>query len=117
MERLLILGAGATIEECIRSGNRPNDPAFCFPTVDNFCRKLFNRTSQVLLKVTASYLDKHGMDYDSLLLTQNAGDTFTGDGFRRSEPNQQSWRAFQYVGHDVAARHAPFGNGILQLAG
>lgn len=84
MERLLVLGAGATIEECIRSGNHSNDSAFLFPTVNNFCKKLFDPTSQVLLKVTASYLDKHSIAYDSLLLTLEAGDTFNGEDMKKS---------------------------------
>jgi hypothetical protein len=75
---LLIVGAGASLEECKRSGKYSGDKKRYLPLISNFCNKLFNPTSQSLLLSTASYLDYHGIQYDSKLLNLKAGDKFTG---------------------------------------
>jgi hypothetical protein len=84
MRRLLVVGAGASIEECKRSGQYPNDPNRYLPVIRNFCSKLFQPDSDVLLKVTASYLDKHNIPFDAKLSNLKSGDTFTGEDMKKS---------------------------------
>jgi hypothetical protein len=79
MNRLLVVGAGATIEESKRSGNHPTDPTWAFPVISDFCSKLFDPTSEALLKATASYLDQSGVPYDPKLLSLRVGDSFSAD--------------------------------------
>ena len=79
MNRLLVVGAGASIEECRRSGNYPFDESRCFPTTRNFCAKLFDPTSPVLLKATASYLRQYGVPFNAKLLDATVGVSFSGD--------------------------------------
>ena len=83
MNRLLVVGAGASIEECRRSGKYPTDATRCFPSVRNFCAKLFDPTSATLLKATASYLQKLGVQFDQRLLEIKIGDTFTGEDIKK----------------------------------
>lgn len=83
MNRLLVVGAGASIEECRRSGNYPLDATRSFPSIRNFCAKLFDPTSVTLLKATASYLQKHGVNFDPRLLETKIGDAFTGEDIKR----------------------------------
>jgi len=68
-KRLLVLGAGATVEECRRSGADPDAP---LPTIPNFGQRLFNE-SQSLQRVTAAYLDHHGISYDAAILKSYEG--------------------------------------------
>ncbi|MBI5931314.1 MAG: hypothetical protein HY862_18550 [Chloroflexi bacterium] len=84
MNRLLIVGAGASLEECKQSGNYPNDPERYLPSIKNFCGKLFQRDSEILLQVTSSYLDKLGMKYDSKLINLKPGDSFSSDDMEKS---------------------------------
>lgn len=84
MNRLLVIGSGATVEECKQSGNRPNDPDWLFPVTRNFCSKLFNPTSEVLLRTTASYLEDRGIAFDPKRRNLRVGNSFTGDDMRRS---------------------------------
>jgi len=79
LNRLLVIGAGATIEECIRSGNFPNDPQKLFPTTKNFCNKFFNPLSSSLLAATASYLDAHGIPFETKLLNIKDGNRIPFD--------------------------------------
>lgn len=79
MKRLLIVGAGATIEECLQSGNYSNDLEKSFPVIGNFCKKLFQPDSHVLLYATASYLEAHSIQFDSKMLNLKEGDTWTGN--------------------------------------
>ena len=83
MNRLLVVGAGATVEESRRSGNHPSDPAWDFPVVGDFCSKLFDPTSDALLKATASYLDQGGIPYDPKLLTITIGESFSREDIAR----------------------------------
>src|SRR5688572_654114 len=83
MNQLLVVGAGATIEECRRSGNRPDDPDWDFPVMANFCSKLFDRTSTVLTKATTSYLSDLRIPYQPKLLNLKAGDFFSSEDIRR----------------------------------
>lgn len=78
MSRVLVVGAGASIEECTRSGAHPNDPMWSFPTIKNFCEKLFTPDSQALLEVTASYLDEYSVAFNRRLLSLEPGDSYTG---------------------------------------
>jgi hypothetical protein len=84
--RLLVVGAGASIEECKRSGANPGDP---LPTIANFGRKVFNE-SHDLQRITASYLETHGIVYDSQILEAYASTVAVGsipiseDAFRNS---------------------------------
>lgn len=78
MSRVVVVGAGASIEECARSGAHPNDPMWSFPTIANFCEKLFDRTSKTLWEVTASYLGEHAVPFNPRLLSLAPGDSFTG---------------------------------------
>jgi hypothetical protein len=64
VRRLLVVGAGATIEECLRSGSKPNEP---LPGIATFGQRLFNE-SHSLQKVAASYLQAHGIAYESTIL-------------------------------------------------
>ena len=41
MQTVLVVGAGATLEECYRSGNFKDDNEWVFPTMTNFARKFF----------------------------------------------------------------------------
>ena len=68
MDRLLVVGAGATIEECIRSGNLPNDPKSLFPSIKNFCAKFFQPMSSSLFYATASYLIANEIPFDKKFL-------------------------------------------------
>lgn len=83
MNQLLVVGAGATIEDCRRSGNHPDDPDWEFPIVANFCSKLFDQTSTVLTKATASYLSGLGISYEINLLNLKVGDSFSSEDIRR----------------------------------
>jgi len=65
MKRLLVIGAGASLEECEQSGNYPNDDDKKLPLISNFCNKLFIPSSQVLIFAISSYLDYYGINYDS----------------------------------------------------
>jgi hypothetical protein len=81
--RLLIVGAGATVEECNRSGAKPDDPERTLPTLQNFGRAIFIPTSHVLQTIAASYLRHHGIVYDDLFLrilerAPGAPDSWTG---------------------------------------
>jgi len=78
MNRLLIIGTGASLEECKRSGKYSRDNKRYLPLISNFCNKLFNPTSKALLLSTASYLDYHGIQYDSKILNIKAGDQYSG---------------------------------------
>src|SRR5437773_322218 len=62
--RLLVIGAGATIEECKRSGANPGEP---LPSIANFGNQLFNESAS-LQRVSASYLKSKGIAYDSTML-------------------------------------------------
>lgn len=73
MDRLLVVGAGATIEECIRSGNLPKDPQYLFPSIKNFCAKFFQPMSSSLFYATASYLIANGIPFDKKLLNMPDG--------------------------------------------
>ncbi len=81
---MLILGAGATIEECLRSGSYPDDPERRMPTIRDFCAKLFQRDSNVLLQATASYLIERGIAFEPKLLHFGVNDTYTGEDIRQS---------------------------------
>lgn len=70
MKRLLVVGAGATIEECIRSGNFPGNPC---PTIRNFCAKFFQPLSSSLFYATASYLIANGIPFDRKFLNMPDG--------------------------------------------
>jgi hypothetical protein len=83
MNQLLVIGAGATIEECRRSGNHPDDPDWEFPVVANFCSKLFDQTSTVLMQATAAYLSSLRISYETKLLNLKVGDSFSGEDIRR----------------------------------
>lgn len=84
MNRLLIVGAGASLEECRRSGNYPEDTTRYLPVISNFCNKLFMPDSGILLRTTSAYLNAHGIPYETKLLHLQEGDTFTGDDLARS---------------------------------
>lgn len=84
MQHLLIVGAGATIEECHRSGNRPHDSNFDFPVIRNFCNKLFVPDSRILLQTTASYLQSKGIAFDTKRLNAKAGDVVMPDDLKNS---------------------------------
>lgn len=83
MKRFLVVGAGAALEECKRSGQHHGDPAWAMPLVKDFCSKLFDPTSPVLMQVTASYLDRNGIPYDPRLLSLASGDSFSADDIAR----------------------------------
>ncbi len=83
MKRLLVVGAGASIEECRRSGNYANDPTWSFPLIRDFCNKLFDPTSHALLKATASYLQTHAIPFNPRLLYLEVGDTFDSEDIER----------------------------------
>lgn len=83
MKRLLVVGAGASVEECRRSGARASERDWWLPVIGNFGHRLFDPTSAVLLKVTAAYLDAHGIPFDSKLLNVQPGDLFTREDIRR----------------------------------
>lgn len=83
MNQFLVVGAGATVEECQRSGTHPHDPEWQFPVIANFCSKLFDQTSSALSKATASYLTSLGISFDTTLLELKAGDSFTSEDIRR----------------------------------
>jgi len=84
MNRLLVIGAGASLEECKRSGNYPENTDHYMPVISNFCNKLFIPDSGILLRSTASYLNSHGISYETKLLNLKDGDTFTGEDMERS---------------------------------
>lgn len=65
--RLLIVGAGATVEECRQSGALPDDP---LPLIRNFGQKAFN-DSPDLQRVAASYLSDRGIPYDARMVSAN----------------------------------------------
>ncbi len=73
MDRLLVVGAGATIEECFRSGNLPSDPKYLFPSIKNFCSKFFQPMSSSLFYATASYLIANGISFDRKFLNMPDG--------------------------------------------
>lgn len=64
MKRLLIVGAGATIEECIRSGK---DKENNFPTIRNFANRLFQESYSLQIAI-ANYLKVHGINFNSKIL-------------------------------------------------
>ena len=53
------------------------------PLVKDFCSKLLDPTSPVLVQVTASYLDRIGIPHDPRLLTLASGDSFSGEDIAR----------------------------------
>ncbi|MGV8024991.1 MAG: hypothetical protein AB2L18_00330 [Anaerolineaceae bacterium] len=67
-KRVLVIGAGASIQECLESGNYPQDKSKIFPSINNFCRKLFIPISPALNKGLALYLDEFNIDYDMRFL-------------------------------------------------
>jgi hypothetical protein len=68
LDRLLVVGAGATIEECMISGKLPKDPQFLFPSIKNFCARFFQPMSSSLFYATASYLISNGIPFDKKFL-------------------------------------------------
>lgn len=103
MNRMLVIGAGATIEECIRSGAMPNNPEWAFPTISNFCNRLFDplptphltltetevkvtstTTSGALLAATANYLLNQQISFDDRFLKPQDGDTYTTEDLTRN---------------------------------
>jgi hypothetical protein len=58
-----VVGAGATIAECIQSGNAGKP----LPSIRNFAQELFNE-SQALTLVLASYLDEKRISFDDTLV-------------------------------------------------
>jgi hypothetical protein len=89
MQTVLVVGAGATLEECYRSGNFKDDNEWAFPTMTNFARKFFlplplprmeTRENKVglfdsynppaLNIVLQQYLTKHKITFDDRYLTK-----------------------------------------------
>lgn len=62
--RLLVIGAGASIAECIESGAEPDKP---LPGIRNFAATAFNE-SQPLTLVVAAYLDARGIPFDDTIV-------------------------------------------------
>jgi hypothetical protein len=58
-----VVGAGATIAECIQSGNAGKP----LPSIRNFAQELFNE-SQALTVVLASYLEAKGIPFDDTIV-------------------------------------------------
>ena len=88
MQTVLVVGAGATIEECLRSGNFRNNSEYLFPTITNLAKKLFvslpvpmmeSRGDKVgifngynptaLYIVLQKYLSKHSIKFDDKFLS------------------------------------------------
>lgn len=62
--RLLIVGAGASVEECLVSGIDRDHP---LPVMRNFANRLFNESS-VLHRVIAAYLSAKGVAFDDAIV-------------------------------------------------
>jgi hypothetical protein len=87
-KRLLVVGAGATYQECLTSGADPNHP---LPLIKNFASELFNE-SQLLQEVIASYLTARGVPFnDAVLKAYAAGD---GASFSSAEMDAGPLREF-----------------------
>lgn len=103
MKRLLVVGAGAAIGECRRSGHHKNDPDYDFPTIQDFGKKLFqlfplpefvtvgssiemrpNSQSMALLQGIASYLKAHNIAFDSKLLNLHGGEAISAEDMHKS---------------------------------
>ena len=84
MNWLLVLGAGATIEEVKHSGNNPDAVDWQFPTMGNFANRLFSPHSTALVKAMASYLAAQNIEFDDKLLNPSPGLRFTGEDMQRS---------------------------------
>lgn len=69
-KRILVIGAGASIQECYESGNYPDDYEKIFPSLKNFCQKLFNPLSDILSLGTALYLDEKKIYYEKKFLNR-----------------------------------------------
>jgi hypothetical protein len=59
-----VVGAGATVEECLQSGNEPSRP---FPTMRDYASQLFNESAP-LQDVIATYLDTNGIGFDESIV-------------------------------------------------
>ena len=91
MRRLIVVGAGATVEECQQSGNDPGHP---LPTMRNCAGELFNESAPVQ-QVVASYLQSHGIAFDDAIIRAYAANqTVTVSS---SEMEASPRRVFQWL--------------------
>ncbi len=67
--RLLVVGAGATLEECTKSGTNPQDQ---FPTVSDFVNKLSHVTHSLHL-AAAAYLETNKIPFNPGIFTLKEG--------------------------------------------
>jgi len=59
MKRLMIIGAGASREECKQSGNYPSDESKYLPLIRDFSQKLLQPHSSAVNHVVLSYFNSH----------------------------------------------------------
>ena len=99
-DRLLIIGTGASIEECVRIGADALDH---FPTISNFGNKLFDE-SPILQQVTAAYLESNSIEFNPKMLEIYA----TAKGGEKIDPevyNSSPLRVFLRLEKENPARH------------
>lgn len=63
-QRLLVVGAGAAVEECLQSGVNRDHP---FPIIRNFASRLFHESAP-LQRVIADYLSVRGVAFDDAIV-------------------------------------------------
>lgn len=116
MKTVLVVGAGATIEECSRSGNYKDDKEYWFPTITNFAKKFFlplplpitevrgdkigifnNYNPPALNIVLQKYLTKHKIAFDDRFLNQKE--------FLPIEMNSSSVNVFFHLEENFPSTH------------
>ena len=116
MKTVLVVGAGATIEECLRSGNYKNDKEYLFPTITNFAKKFFlplpfpisevqgdrigisnSYNPPALNIVLQQYLTRHKIAFDDRLLNQK--------GFLATEMKNSSVNVFFHLEENFPDKH------------
>lgn len=95
--RLLVVGAGATVEECRQSGNEPGRP---FPTMRDFANQLFNESAP-LQRVIATYLDTNGIGFDDTIIRAYESGGGTVSSVQMEESPMRVFQRLEAADHSV----------------